>query len=172
MAKPNVGDYIAAAWHRFPLGITVISSLNSDGTIHGLSTERAMSVSLNPPMVLFYLGRKKGTYENIMREERFGMNILGADQLQWSEYFSTKPLSPDRPGNLKTAPSGMPIIEDCIVSMDCKLVHMIPTGTNTNHGLTGPGFMVIGEVTDMEVKDGFPLILMEGSYLAVVTGPD
>ena len=119
-----------------------------------------MSVSREPPMVLFFLGRRAGTYDNIQREGRFGMSILEAHQLNWSEYFSTQPRPPRMPGGLHTAPSGVAAVDDCLAFFDCKKVAQYQVGENT--------MLVVGEEDGIEVTEGSPLIYLAGEYLTAV----
>ena len=162
--EPSVKDLIKNAWRNFPLGITVITTRLEDGSAHGVVTERAISGSLTPPMVIFFLARRRGTYENLLRDRRFGMNILAADQLEWSEYFSIQPRPPQAPGTLRSTPTGIAMIEGCLAFMDCKLVAQYEMSETTQ--------VVVGEVQDIEVRDGLPLIIMGGEYLGVVSGPE
>lgn len=143
---------------RFPLGIVVITTRLPDGGVHGLTTEAAMSVSQDPPMVLFFLGRRRGTFENMEREGRFGMSILAEDQVDWSEYFSTQPRPPRLPGSLHTAPGGVAVIDGSLAFFDCRLAAVHLVGENT--------MLVVGEVDGMEVSEGSPLIFLAGEYLA------
>jgi flavin reductase (DIM6/NTAB) family NADH-FMN oxidoreductase RutF len=143
---------------RFPLGLVVITTRQPDGGVHGLTTEAAMSVAEDPPMVLFFLGRKRGTFENMEREGRFGMCILAEDQANWSEYFSTQPRPPKPPGSMHTAPGGVGVIDDSLAFFDCKVAAIHVAGENT--------MLVIGEVDGIEVREGSPLIFLAGEYLA------
>ena len=48
----SIGDKYRDAWSRFATGVTVITMLEPDGSVHGMTASSVTSVSLDPPLVL------------------------------------------------------------------------------------------------------------------------
>ena len=65
----------------FVTGVTVITTVDRAGNLHGLTANSFNSVSLEPPLILWSLQIKARSYPVFREAERFTINILAADQV-------------------------------------------------------------------------------------------
>src|SRR5881397_3644396 len=77
-AVEQAGRSLRQVMGRFATGVTVITTLHRD-TIHGMTANAFLSVSLRPPLVLVSLGRCKMT-EMLPLTGRYGVSVLAHDQ--------------------------------------------------------------------------------------------
>ena len=72
---------------QFVTGVTVIA-MEVDGSIRALTANSFTSLSLNPPLVLFCLGKGTKAGQLINQVAEFSVNILSQDQQALSSYFA------------------------------------------------------------------------------------
>ena len=75
------------AMGKFATGVTVITT-NVNGTIHGMTANAFMSVSLDPKLVVISIGEKASMLELIKKSGTFTVNILSAQQQEMSMLFA------------------------------------------------------------------------------------
>jgi flavin reductase (DIM6/NTAB) family NADH-FMN oxidoreductase RutF len=80
---------------RFATGVTVVTTVEKD-TIHGMTANGFLSVSLRPPLVLVSLGRCKMN-EMLPRSGRYGVSVLCHEQRQFAAHFAAQKPSPVEP---------------------------------------------------------------------------
>jgi flavin reductase (DIM6/NTAB) family NADH-FMN oxidoreductase RutF len=110
----------------------------------------------NPPMILCGIGNHHYTPKGIAETKTFSVNVPSADLLEKTDYcglVSGQKTDKSRVfdvfyGSLKTAP----MIRECPVSLECRLVQAVPLPTNT---------LFIGEIVGVfadgrVIKDGKP----------------
>jgi flavin reductase (DIM6/NTAB) family NADH-FMN oxidoreductase RutF len=141
----------------FATGITIITTIEADGTPVGLTANSFTSLSLDPPMVLFCLDYKVASFDAFKPGGNFAVNILASEQQDLSNRFAKS--GPDKWDGVKfdTWDSGCPILPGCLASMECKV-------SSINEG--GDHVIVIGEVVRMERAQGdvMPLMYFKGGY--------
>ena len=122
------------------------------------------SVSLDPLLVLVSVGTRGTTHANLVRERRFGINILRDDQAAVAQHYATSP--PEERERLPQAhrqpPNGTTLLDDALACMDCRVVQEVVAGDHT---------IFIAEVEHIEVNEGEPLVFYEGQY-ATLIDPD
>lgn len=64
---------------RYPTGVTVVTAFD-DGRPVGITVNSFASVSLQPRLILWSLGRDSVRFEAFARTDAFAVNILAADQ--------------------------------------------------------------------------------------------
>lgn len=72
---------------QFVTGVTVIAA-EVDGSIRAMTANSFTSVSLDPPLVLFCVGKTTHMGLMVHRASRFSVNILRQDQQNLSTYFA------------------------------------------------------------------------------------
>jgi 3-hydroxy-9,10-secoandrosta-1,3,5(10)-triene-9,17-dione monooxygenase reductase component len=142
---------------RFASGVTVITSTSASEPV-GMTCQSFMSVSLDPPLVLFSPARTSRAWPLIQRAGSFCVNFLSSDQADLSntmasrgvDKFAGVPWSP-------TTGTGSPVLEGILGHVDCT-IHAVHEA--------GDHFVVIGKVVDLALTDepGEPLLFFEGRY--------
>jgi len=74
------------ALSHFATGVTIVSVLDGD-TVQAMTVSSFSSVSLNPPLVGFYVGKGFYGHDLFVNSERYGISILRADQQHISNHF-------------------------------------------------------------------------------------
>ena len=140
----------------FATGVTVISTLEADGNVHGMTANAFTSVCLDPPLILVSIGHQRNTYANVQTRGRFGVNILSLEQEPLALYFALEERgqgeAPEVPWQLNGGAS--PRLEGALVFMECRVVADYSHGNHT---------IFVAEVEQMATQPGRPLLFYEGS---------
>lgn len=140
----------------YPTGVCVITSVDADGHRSGLVIGSFASISLDPPLVGFFPDKRSSTWPKIERTGRFCVNVLGAEQLELCKRFASK--MDDKFAELAHghSPSGLPLLEDAIAWIDCKIERIEEIGDH---------WLVVGAVEAMgRREEGTPLLFFRGQY--------
>ena len=145
------------AWSMFPTGVAVLTTIESNGHVHGMAANGINSVSLDPLLVLACVGHSRNSYSLVKEARRFAINILREDQQDIAEYYARPP--EQRRGEAGASFSfterGAAVLDGCLVSMDCHVVAEHVAGDHT---------IFIGEVDEIRSNPGKPLVFCEGEY--------
>ena len=147
----------------YPTGVTVVTSLDDENKMHGMSANSFTSVCLDPPLVLVCVAHNTNTYRFIEKNRKFGVNILRQQQENLGRYFARKP--EDRQGDVKYNYStsevvGVPLLEGSLVFFGCEVVGSHEYGDHT---------VYIGEVKELKRGDpGAPVLFFESRWYANV----
>ena len=144
---------------RWATGVAVVTTRTDAGVAHGLTVNSFASVSLDPPLVLFSLGRDARSFQAFMETGRFAVNVLRADQSDVSTLFAGA--EDDRFSSADTVvwKTGAPVLADCLAAIDC-------TVSARHDG--GDHVIIVGAVQALAVVgDGEPLGYWQGDYRAV-----
>lgn len=144
------------ALSRFATGVCIVTTVGRDGAHDGLTVSSFTSVSLDPPLVLFCLGRKTDALIDEAEGGRFAINVLAEDQEEASETFASQ--KPDKFDRVAYAvgENGCPVIRGALAVLEC-VVAAIHDG--------GDHRIVVGRVERLRVLGGKPLLRYRGRYL-------
>jgi 3-hydroxy-9,10-secoandrosta-1,3,5(10)-triene-9,17-dione monooxygenase reductase component len=138
---------------RFATGVTAISR----GEPVGMTCQSFMSVSLDPPLVLFSPAKTSRAWPAIQRSGKFCVNFLAADQEPVSNTMASRGI--DKFADLGWSPTsetGSPLLDGALGYVDCT-IHAVHE--------TGDHYVVIGRVQDLDAtRDGEPLLFYRGEY--------
>lgn len=116
---------------RFATGITVVTTLDG-ASPQGITVNALSSVSLDPPLVLVALDRRRFITPTVRAAGRYAVNVLAADQQALSDCFAGADVTPDRdafcgarwrPGQL-----GLPLLDGALVALECSVVQTFSAG--------------------------------------------
>lgn len=140
---------------RFPSGVTVVTTKDKAGRLHGITVSAFSSVSLEPPLVLVCIDKTTGSHPAFEFGATFVVNVLGEEQARLSEHFAS-PIADKFEGieYLQTS-NGIPVLENSLVNLECRLVSMLDGGDHS---------IFVGEIQDAIIKDGKPLLYFQGDY--------
>ena len=151
------------AWGKFATGVSVVTTVQEDGSVHGMTANGISSVSLDPPLVLVCVGHTAASYPLIREAKRFAINIMNEDQRPLAEYYA-------RPSDQKTGEldvsfthteRGVATVDGSLAHMDCRVVSEHEAGDHT---------IFIAEVEEIEIGDGKPLLYYEGRFSSLANG--
>ena len=140
---------------RFPTGVTVITTTAPGGKREGLTANSFSALSLDPPLVLWSIGRKSASVASFLESGHFAINVLRASQTDISHRFATP--SADKYAGLavETGLGGSPLLPDVLASFECKTETTIEGGDH---------LLFVGRVHRICYGDGEPLIFNAGRY--------
>lgn len=139
------------AMGRFATGVTVVTTAQRD-SVHGMTANGVMSVSLDPPLVVVSLGDCKMD-DLLPRTRRYGISVLGAEQEALARHFAGRPVEEVAPRF--TWWRELPFVEGALAHVGCHVEAIHEAG---DHRLW------IGRVEYMEYRDGEPLIFYAGKF--------
>lgn len=134
---------------NYPTGVTVVTTVDKDGTPVGLTVNSFASVSLDPTLVLWSIDHKVSTLDTFKNADKFAIHTLAEDQGDICSLFASKGV--DRFANCDWSLSehGLPIISGAYGVLQCKSFQQIEAGDHT---------ILIGEVVDIQQEDKEPLL--------------
>ncbi|MFF3909331.1 flavin reductase family protein [Streptomyces sp. NPDC001848] len=146
---------------NFATGVTVVTAPAVDGEVApaGFACQSFSSLSLEPPLVVFMVGRTSSTWPRIARAGVFCVNVLAAHQVELCRAFAVS--GGDKFAGVRQEPapfSGAPRLAGATAWIDCA-IHAVHTG--------GDHLIVVGRVEALGTGDGddTPLLFHKGRFL-------
>ena len=115
----------------FATGVTVITANPEAQQPFGMTVNSFASVSLDPPLVLWSLQNNSEMFDVWERASTFGVNILRADQQDLSNLYARKGDHLLEADHFVAGITGVPVLPDSLVSMECEVEARYPGG---DHG--------------------------------------
>lgn len=148
------------AMRRFAGAVHIVTTDGNKGK-RGLTISACCSLSDTPPTILVCLMRDRGNNRTFIENGRFCLNTLGKHHQSLSDTFGGREgcLSQENRFALakwQTLKTGAPVLDDALVSFDCRLVHWHEYATH---------YILIGEVVALKSSDmDDALIYLNRSY--------
>lgn len=135
-----------------------------DGSVPvGVVVGSFTSVSLDPPLVGFFIADTSTTWPVIAPSGGFCGSILGADQEGVSRLFAARGADKFGGCRWRPSPNGRPIIDGAVAWMDCSIEQTLPAGDHR---------LVLGRIEAMATSDGDePLVFLGGRYRRLSGAP-
>lgn len=148
-------DEFRAALGRFASGVTVVTTKDAAGRLHGITVSAFCSVSLAPPLILICIDKQTGSHHAFEQNEFFTVNILREDQQHYSDQFASH--LPDKFHGIEfhENDNGVPVLKDVLANLECRRVNAHDNGDHT---------IFVGEIEKTTVTDGKPLVYFHGNY--------
>ncbi|GAA5063435.1 flavin reductase (DIM6/NTAB) family NADH-FMN oxidoreductase RutF [Thermocatellispora tengchongensis] len=144
-------------------GVVVITA-QTDGIPVGLTATSFSSVSLDPPLVSFYVNQESSTWPLLRAADHFAVNVLAADQAELAARFASKDV--DRfapPTRWSPGPLGAPLLRDVTAHLLCLPYDQVEVGDHT---------LVVGLVAEADVRGpGHPLLYHRGRFGRFIAHP-
>ncbi|MFE0352438.1 flavin reductase family protein [Streptomyces nigra] len=156
---PVPQDVFRRVLGSFATGVVVVTAPADAETPHrpaGFACQSFASLSLDPPLVAFMVGRTSTTWPRIARAGVFCVNVLGAGQGELCRAFAVSGADKFAGVRYDQAPvSGSPRLAGTLAWIDCT-VHAVHPG--------GDHLIVVGRVDDLGASEGDepPLLFHRG----------
>ena len=148
---------------HFVTGVTVVSALDGEQPF-GITVNALSSVSLEPPLVMVALDRRRFLTPIVRAAGRYAVNILSEDQQALSDCFAGAPVEPGREAFCGAAwhagATGLPLIDGAIATLECTVVETFSAG---DHDL----FIGRVDALDNERHHPMPLLYYRRRYLRI-----
>jgi len=134
----------------FPVGVTIVTTLDESGAPHGFTASSFTSVSLSPPLVLVCLDVSADCYPAFAATNAMAINILAADQGDLAIRFATR--GADKFAALPVqagASTSSPLLDGATTHIECTMHARVPMGDHV---------ILVGEVVGGERTDRDPIL--------------
>ena len=149
---------------HFVTGVTVVTALDGERPF-GITVNALSSVSLDPPLVMVALDRRRFLTPIVRAAGRYAVNILSEEQQDLSDCFAGAPVEPGREDFCGAAwhpgDTGLPLLDGAIATLECSVVQTFSAG---DHDL------FIGRVdtlSDELQHHPMPLLYYRRNYLRI-----
>jgi flavin reductase (DIM6/NTAB) family NADH-FMN oxidoreductase RutF len=137
-------------------GVVIVTAA-SGGEPAGLTATSFSSVSLDPPLVAFYVDRSSTTWPALRAAGRFAVNILAGDQADLASRFARRGIDRFAP------PTAWHADEHGTPLLDGACAHLLCTPHDTI--VLGDHILVVGLVTGADLHTGGrPLLYHRGRF--------
>ena len=147
-------DVFRRVMGHFVTGVTVVTALD-DGLPAGITVNSLSSVSLEPPLVVIALDRRRIMTPILRTSGRYGVNILSEDQQALSDCFAGAAVEPGRDAfcgaSWHLGVTGVPLLDGAIATLECTVLETFPVG---DHDL------FIGRVEALATEGHHPMPLL------------
>jgi len=139
----------------FTTGVTIVTTKGIQGQDIGLTANSFSSVSLDPPLVLWSLGKSAKSVDDFVAAEHFAVHILSEHQKLLSDTFAKR--GADKFGSIDVdrGPSSIPLLKESSARFICKTRHQYEGGDH---------IIFVGEVIEFERYEAPPLLFHGGEY--------
>ncbi|MBS1798113.1 MAG: flavin reductase family protein [Acidobacteria bacterium] len=148
-------DEFRSALSRFPSGVTVVTTRDAGGRLHGMTVSSFASVSLEPPMILVCIEKTTGSHDALTESEFFVVNILAEEQAALSNRFASTISTKFDALDYHSGLGDVPVLTDALATLECRLAHAYDGGDHT---------IFVGIVERTRVGDEKPLVYWHGKY--------
>jgi 3-hydroxy-9,10-secoandrosta-1,3,5(10)-triene-9,17-dione monooxygenase reductase component len=143
---------------RFATGVCVVTSFGPEGPA-GMTANAVTSLSLNPPLIVVCFAQSARTLAAVEQSRRFAVHFLAHDQENEAARFASKLPELEKFSGVRWAErSEVPALEGCLGTIVCQLRELLPGGDH---------FIGVGEVVDLWVSEGDPLVFFRSDYWAL-----
>lgn len=152
-----IKDRFRGAMRRLAGTVTIVT-VKSGAEQHGTTATAVTSVSMDPPSMLVCINRDSRLHGYLVKEDRFCVNMLHADNLEASRLFASPISSEQRfaAGDWRLDDDGAPWLGNAQANVFCVKDRAIEYGSHT---------IFIGRVEQVTLRDDIsPLIYKDGGY--------
>ena len=145
----------------FATGVTVLTTRSGE-TVHGMTANAFMSVSLRPPLVLVSVDRR-ARMSNLLHEgTRFAVNVLEAGQAMLSDRFAGRVIVEEGVEPRFELIHDTPLVEGALAHLIARVVRSYWGGDHS---------LFLGQVEYARYGEGEPLLFHGGRYERIVRDP-
>lgn len=145
-------DY-RAALGQFATGVTIVTAVDPQGQLIGLTANSFNSVSLEPPLVLWSLSKHSRSLPGLRSAAAYAINVLASEQRVLAERFAKRGIDRFEGVSWRPGLSGAPLIDGAVATFECAQHH---------HHDEGDHLIFVGKVTHFQRRVGARPLLFHG----------
>lgn len=146
------------AFSTFATGVCIVTA-TVDGSPVGMTVSSFNSVSLEPPLILWSVGKHAPEYTAFCGVKYYVVHILSSHQIALSNRFATPGLDKFDGLDYVLSERNVPLIPAVVTRFHCSAVHNYPAGDHN---------ILVGSVDGIEQEQGeSPLIYYSSEYRGV-----
>lgn len=148
---------------QFPTGVTVITTVDGQGSPVGVTASSFNSVSLDPPLILWSVDKRAFSAEIFKASTHFAVNVLADDQIPLSNRFAGRGEDKFKDVAWTAGLGGCPLFDGVAARFECRTWNVYDGGDH---------LIVVGEVAAyIHDADRAPLVFARGAYAVTSTHP-
>jgi flavin reductase (DIM6/NTAB) family NADH-FMN oxidoreductase RutF len=161
MIEPKV---FRQALSHFATGVTVVTTRDASEQPIGVTASSFNTVSLDPPLVLWSIGRNAFSYPVFAQAEHFAVHVLGDQQAEWSNRFGRACEAKFSGLEISEGLGTVPLLPGCPARFECQVEHRYEGGDH---------LILVGRVLRMEQAgdEARPLLFHRGRYAGLSALP-
>jgi 4-hydroxyphenylacetate 3-hydroxylase, reductase component len=151
---------------QFTTGVTIVTCLDAQGHPQGMTANSFSSVSLDPPLVLWSVGKTARSCEHFISSHHFAIHVLTEQQAALSNQFAKAGSDKFANVNYVFNAHGVPVLQDCLAIFECSQFDCHDSGDH---------WIIVGRVLQMqEHAQSYvqPLVFHRGRYCSLINGFD
>lgn len=139
----------------FATGVTVITALGKNGQKVGMTANSFNSVSLDPALVLWSIGRDSNCFDDFMTAQAYAIHVLADDQQDLSNRFAKTGADRFEGLDISEGLSGVPLLSHYSACFQCTVANQYDGGDHV---------IIVGKVLEFVDNGLQPLIFHRGGY--------
>jgi 3-hydroxy-9,10-secoandrosta-1,3,5(10)-triene-9,17-dione monooxygenase reductase component len=143
------------AFGHFATGVTVVTTTAVDGARIGLTVNSFSSLSLEPPLVLWSVGKSSTSYAVFRDARRFAIHVLHVGQEALARRFALRDARRFEGIASSAGLGGVPLLDDYLACFECETHQVLEGGDHS---------IVVGRVLDYRLRPGEPLLFFRGGF--------
>lgn len=142
---------------QYPTGVTVVTTMDSNGEPIGMTANSFASVSLSPPLILWSIDRGGEIHDIFTQATHFCVHMLAEHQEEVSTRFSSGEKKRFSGIIWSSGELGSPLLSDYLCRIECSLENVFDGGDHS---------VMLGRVAKVEFKEEHqkPLVFHQGTY--------
>jgi len=150
------------AFGSFATGVTIVTTLDEQGSPCGFTANSFSSVSLEPPLVLVSIAKTAYGLAIFSESKGFAINILAEHQRDLSNRFASQGADKFSDVEWQSGSTGAPLLDAVVAWFDCDNFQQIDAGDHV---------ILIGKVLDYSYNTDAPLGFCRGAYVSFGLSP-
>jgi flavin-dependent trigonelline monooxygenase, reductase component len=151
----DIADF-RRALGAFVTGVTVVTTIQPDGSPRGFTANSFTSVSLDPPLILVCIAKTASSYQVFSEARQFAVSVLAEDQKAVSGVFASKATDKFAQVPWSARATGAPVVDNAAACFDCTTHDVVDAGDH---------IILIGCVVDFLHTSSSPRGYCRGAYV-------
>lgn len=118
MIEPGIYKEVMGS---FPSGVTIVTTLDPEGNLVGITASAFSALSIDPALVLFCPNYASDTYPVLRDSKRFAIHLLGAEQQAEAYAFAGKGKDKAKGIEYTLSELGNPLLNKATAIIECEL---------------------------------------------------
>ena len=142
----------------YATGVTIVTARTATGNAAGMTATSFNSVSLDPPLVLWSIGRHSSTYAAFTAASHWAVHVLTVAQQALARRFAQHGIDRFEGVEFESGLHGLPLLAGSAACFECRAV---------SHHLAGDHSILIGEVLRVTRTAATPLLFHASRFAAL-----
>ena len=144
-----------AAMARFPSGVTIVTTVDEQGSERGFTASSFCSVSMDPQLVLVCLATTAECHATFEQADTWLVHIAGMEHEEIARRFATRGADKFAGHDFTPHVSGLPHLADAPVVLECRAHARYPGGDHT---------ILVGEVISVGIGEPDPVVYYDRTF--------